>query len=124
MRIRSVLYVAACLAVAAAGFVVPAVAPAEEAAPQRTRVVFPVENFNETSGIRDIVGYRYDPPGCEASTAVVLQHGLSYTKEVWDIPGYSVAVPLARAGYTTVAIDRLGRMAAWLRSRPGTPPCS
>ncbi|MGH9284006.1 MAG: alpha/beta hydrolase, partial [Acidimicrobiales bacterium] len=44
----------------------------------------------------------------KASTVVLLQHGLSYHKEAWDFPGYSVAQPLARAGYAVVAIDRLG----------------
>jgi pimeloyl-ACP methyl ester carboxylesterase len=35
-------------------------------------------------------------------------HGLSYTKESWDFPGYSVAQRLAEAGYAVVAFDRLG----------------
>jgi pimeloyl-ACP methyl ester carboxylesterase len=39
---------------------------------------------------------------------VLLMHGLSYTKESWDFPGYSVAQKLAEAGYASFAIDRLG----------------
>jgi pimeloyl-ACP methyl ester carboxylesterase len=35
-------------------------------------------------------------------------HGLSYTKEAWDFPGYSVARKIAEAGYAVFAIDRLG----------------
>ena len=105
---RRVVHVTACLAVIALGFALPAPAPAEQAL-VRSRVVYQVENPQETSGLRDIVGYRYDPPGCaQPKTVVLLQHGLSYTKEAWDFPGYSVAQPLARAGYSVVAIDRLG----------------
>ena len=115
--LRRAVHVTACLAVAALGFALPGVAPAEDVSDviertgglTRSRVVFPVENPQETQGLRDIVGYRYDPPGCaRAKTVVVLQHGLSYTKEAWDFPGYSVAQPLAQAGYAVVAIDRLG----------------
>jgi pimeloyl-ACP methyl ester carboxylesterase len=74
---------------------------------QRQPVSFKVGNPQENGTVRTIAGYRYDPP-CKASTVVLLQHGLSYTKEAWDFPGYSVARPLAEAGFTVVAIDRLG----------------
>jgi len=74
---------------------------------QRRAVRFEVANQQEGGPARTISGYRYDPP-CKASTVVLLQHGLSYTKEAWDFPGYSVARPLAQAGYGVVAIDRLG----------------
>jgi pimeloyl-ACP methyl ester carboxylesterase len=102
---RRLAYVLVCLTAAAGGFLVPAAAPAESG-PERRPVAFRVENPDE-SGDRRIVGYRYDP-ACSASTVVLLQHGLSYTKEVWDVPGHSVAQPLAAAGYSVVAIDRLG----------------
>jgi pimeloyl-ACP methyl ester carboxylesterase len=73
----------------------------------RRPVTFEVGNPQENGAVRTVAGYRYDPP-CKASTVVLLQHGLSYTKEAWDFPGYSVARPLAEAGYAVVAIDRLG----------------
>jgi dienelactone hydrolase len=66
-----------------------------------------VGNPDEQGTKRTIVGYRYHP-ACKPSTLVLLQHGLSYHKEAWDFPGYSVAQPLANAGYAVVAIDRLG----------------
>jgi pimeloyl-ACP methyl ester carboxylesterase len=63
---------------------------------------------NPVDGLRyRLAGVRYDPP-CMASTVVLLIHGLSYTKEMWDVPGYSVAQPFAHAGYSVVIIDRLG----------------
>jgi pimeloyl-ACP methyl ester carboxylesterase len=74
---------------------------------ERQAVSFEVGNPQESGTVRTIAGYRYDPP-CKASTVVLLQHGLSYTKEVWDFPSYSLARPLAAAGYAVVAIDRLG----------------
>jgi pimeloyl-ACP methyl ester carboxylesterase len=58
-------------------------------------------------GRYQLAGVRYDP-ACVASTVVLLIHGLSYTKEVWDVPGYSVAQPFAHAGYSVVILDRLG----------------
>jgi pimeloyl-ACP methyl ester carboxylesterase len=73
----------------------------------RTDVSFTVTNLEELGGERQIHGYRVDPP-CEAKTVVLLQHGLSYTSEAWDFPGYSYARTLTRAGYAVVAIDRLG----------------
>lgn len=73
----------------------------------RQSVQFEVGNPQESGAVRTIAGYRYDPP-CKASTVVLLQHGLSYTGDAWDFPGYSVARPLAEAGYAVVAIDRLG----------------
>ena len=100
-------YVIVCLAVMAGGFLVPAAAPAGTGLVRRP-VSFTVSNMQESRGSRPIVGYRYDPPGCKASTVVLLQHGLSYTKEAWDFPGYSVAQKLAGAGYAVIAIDRLG----------------
>ncbi|MGH9038023.1 MAG: alpha/beta hydrolase [Acidimicrobiia bacterium] len=108
---RTLAHVAVCLVVAALGFAAPGVAPADEVGDvvemsSSHRVVFTVENPQERAE-RSIVGYRYDPP-CQASTVVLLQHGLSYHKEAWDTPGYSVARPLAAAGYAVVAIDRLG----------------
>ncbi|MGH9005502.1 MAG: alpha/beta hydrolase, partial [Acidimicrobiia bacterium] len=109
---RTLSHVAVCLAAIAAGFAIPGVAPAGEyhSAVLLSRgpspVSFTVENPQE--GVeRTIAGYRYDPV-CTGSTVVLLQHGLSYHKEAWDWPGYSVAQQLAEAGYAVVAIDRLG----------------
>jgi pimeloyl-ACP methyl ester carboxylesterase len=104
---RRLGYVVVCLAVMAGGFLVPAPAPAGPGLVRRP-VQFTVYNTLETRGFRIIVGYRYDPPGCKPSTVLLLQHGLSYTKEAWDFPGHSWAQPLAEAGYSVVAIDRLG----------------
>jgi pimeloyl-ACP methyl ester carboxylesterase len=73
----------------------------------RQRVEFTVENPAEFGKARRIVGYRYDT-FCQSPTAILLMHGLSYTKEAWDFPGYSVARKLAAAGYAVFAIDRLG----------------
>jgi pimeloyl-ACP methyl ester carboxylesterase len=112
---RRISHVLVCLAVIPLGFVVPGIAPADELVARgclRNRpggpcqVEFAVENPQERAP-RTIVGYRYDP-SCTASTVVLLQHGLSYHKEAWDFPGYSVAQPLARAGYAVIAVDRLG----------------
>jgi pimeloyl-ACP methyl ester carboxylesterase len=101
---RRLSFVLVCLAAAAAGaFLLPATAGS---GPERRPVAFNVRNPHQ-SGQQRIAGYRYDP-ACRPSTVVLLQHGLSYTKEAWDFPGYSVARPLAEAGYAVVAIDRLG----------------
>jgi pimeloyl-ACP methyl ester carboxylesterase len=106
---RRLLYVMVCMATAVAGFALPGTAPAltRGVGPVRQRVEFSVRNPAENGATRTIVGYRYDP-FCTATTAVVLMHGLSYTKESWDVPGYSVAQKLAAAGYAVIAIDRLG----------------
>lgn len=74
---------------------------------ERSKVVFKVTNLSEPGATRLVHGYRIDP-SCKASTAVLLQHGLSYTGEAWDFPGYSYARKIAGAGYTVVAVDRLG----------------
>lgn len=52
-------------------------------------------------------GFRVDPP-CDADTAVVFVHGLSYTGEAWDVDGYSYTRILAEHGYATFAHSRLG----------------
>src|SRR5262249_54408172 len=82
----------------------------------RTPVVFQVTNAEEGGAQREIHGFRVDPP-CAAPSVVLLQHGLSYTAEAWDFDpdaGYSYARTLASAGYTVVAIDRLGYGASTL----------
>jgi pimeloyl-ACP methyl ester carboxylesterase len=73
----------------------------------RRDVSFAVTNLMELGAPHEIHGFRIDP-ACKADTVVLLQHGLSYTSEAWDHPGYSYARSLAGAGYTAVAIDRLG----------------
>jgi pimeloyl-ACP methyl ester carboxylesterase len=95
--------------VALGAIVAAVVAPGaiSTAEPQRRPISFQVSNPQEDGKQRTIAGYRYDPP-CKASTVILLQHGLSYSGEAWDFPGYSVARPLAAAGYAVVAIDRLG----------------
>lgn len=84
----------------------PAVASPQDGL-KRSEVTFKVTNLNESGAARQVHGYRVDPP-CKTSTAVLLQHGLSYTGEAWDFPGYSYARKIAAAGYTVFAIDRLG----------------
>jgi len=106
---RRLLYVALCMVTTLAAFVVPSRAPAATRGVGliRQRVEFTVKNPTENGASRQIVGYRYDT-FCTSPTAVLLMHGLSYTKEAWDFPGYSVAQKLAGAGYAVFAIDRLG----------------
>jgi pimeloyl-ACP methyl ester carboxylesterase len=102
---RRLSYVFVCLAAASGAFLAPTAAPAEPRL-ERRPVAFTVQNPH-MSGDQRIAGYRYEP-ACKPPTVVLLQHGLSYTKAAWDFPGYSVAKPLAEAGYAVVAIDRLG----------------
>jgi pimeloyl-ACP methyl ester carboxylesterase len=112
---RRVLYVVVCMVVTVAGFAVTGEAPAATRAISQERgvgllkpaVEFTVKNPDEGGHARRIAGYRYDT-FCESPTAVLLMHGLSYTKEAWDFPGYSVARKIAEAGYAVFAIDRLG----------------
>lgn len=106
---RRLLYVVVCMVAMVAGFALPGEAPAQTRGVGLLRqpVEFTVENPAEGGTARQIVGYRYDT-FCNSPTAILLMHGLSYTKEAWDFPGYSVAQKLAEAGYAVVAIDRLG----------------
>lgn len=106
---RRLLYVALCMVAVVAGFALPGRAPAQTRGVGLVKqpVEFMVENPAEGGTVRRIAGYRYDT-FCQSPTAVVLMHGLSYTKEAWDFPGYSVAQTIAEAGYATFAIDRLG----------------
>ena len=106
---RRVLHVAICMVVTVAGFAVTGSAPAQTRGVGLVRkpVEFTVMNTQEGNAARKLVGYRYDG-FCESKTAVLLLHGLSYTKESWDFPGYSVAQEIAKAGYTVFAYDRLG----------------
>jgi pimeloyl-ACP methyl ester carboxylesterase len=106
---RRLLYVALCMVAAVSAFALPSSAPAQTRGVGLIRqpVEFTVENPAEGGTARRIVGYRYDT-FCTSPTVVLLMHGLSYTKESWDFPGYSVAQKVAEAGYAVVAIDRLG----------------
>ncbi len=71
--------------------------------------------FEDVPPVRATVrGYRYRPvtaPKCDDSVLLLL-HGVSQGAYAWDLPvdshRYSVARPLAAAGYPVVAIDRLG----------------
>ena len=71
--------------------------------------------FEDVAPVRaEIHGYRYVPaavPNCRDSVLLLL-HGVSQGAYAWDLPvdsfRYSVARPLASAGYPVVAIDRLG----------------
>jgi pimeloyl-ACP methyl ester carboxylesterase len=96
---RRLFAAAAALALA----VVPAV-PGR--AVQRVERHYGVRNLG---GIRvhTLHGFEVTPP-CGADTVILLLHGLSYTSEAWDFPGYSYARILAERGYAVVAIDRLG----------------
>jgi pimeloyl-ACP methyl ester carboxylesterase len=113
--VRRLLYVVVCMVVTMAGFTVTSKAPAETRAISQERgvglirqpVEFTVANPDEGGAARRIAGYRYDT-FCASPTAVLLLHGLSYTKEAWDFPGYSVARTIAEQGYAVFAVDRLG----------------
>jgi len=89
------------MVVTVTGFAFTTSAPAETRGVGLVRrpVEFTVMNSAEGNRARRIVGYRYDT-FCQSSTVVLLMHGLSYTKESWDFPGYSVAQKIAEAGYT------------------------
>jgi pimeloyl-ACP methyl ester carboxylesterase len=106
---RRLLYVVVCMVVTAGGFALSGTAPAATRGVGliKQRVEFTVTNPAENGASHQIVGYRYDTY-CTSPTAVLLMHGLSYTKETWDFPGYSYAQKLAEAGYAVIAIDRLG----------------
>ena len=106
---RRLLYVVVCMVVTAGGFALSGTAPAATRGVGliKQRVEFTVTNQAENGATHQIVGYRYDTY-CNSPTAVLLMHGLSYTKETWDFPGYSYAQKLAEAGYAVIAIDRLG----------------
>lgn len=80
------------------------------AAPARastSAVTFTVDSLHEPGVTRTIHGTLFEP-ACAASTVVLLQHGLSYTRRAWDRPGYSVVQPLVDAGFAVVTVDRLG----------------
>ena len=72
----------------------------------RTDVTYQLTNLND--GAEHAVHGYLREASCDADTVVLLQHGLSYTAEAWDVPGYSYAEIFAEAGYDVVAIDRLG----------------
>lgn len=80
--------------------------PAANADIDGTPVEFAVSNVH-TLASATIHGTRFDP-GCASTSAIVLMHGLSYTRAAWNVPGYSVVEPLLEAGITVFTIDRLG----------------
>lgn len=83
--------------------------PAAGASPEVVRTDADVEVVNPADGeTYTLDGYRVSPAGCEPRVAVLLLHGLSYTGEAWDVPGYSYARILGAAGYDVYALDRLG----------------
>jgi len=86
-------------------------APAMAGDAVRRPVSFSVHNPAEFGVIRQVSGYRIDPPACTARSVVLLQHGLGFDSRAWDFApdqGYSYARTLADAGYSVVAIDKLG----------------
>src|SRR5437879_1013520 len=72
-----------------------------------TRVAFEVHNSADNNRAYRVVGTLYRAR-CRATSVVLLQHGLSYTGDAWNVDGYSVARALTEAGYDVVAIDKLG----------------
>ena len=109
---RRLQYVVACMVITMSGFAAAGRAPAAESPTRgvgllKQRVEFTVSNSAENGVTHQIVGFRMDT-FCTSPTAILLMHGLSYTKEAWDFPGYSYAQKLAEAGYAVFAIDRLG----------------
>ena len=112
------------------------------AAPARTceNVRVPVGGSDTT-----LFGRMCQPRGERPRVVQLLVHGITYTAEYWDTPGhrgrYDYSAALNRAGYATLAVDRLGsgrssrppaarvdldahvktlgRTVRWLRSRQG-----
>lgn len=112
-QLRSFIVGGTLLAAASAGL--PS-ARADNGPLVRAPVTYQVTDPAARSVEREIRGFRIDPP-CAATSVVLLQHGLSYSSEAWDFrpeQGYSYARTLAAAGYTVVAIDRLGYGASYL----------
>jgi pimeloyl-ACP methyl ester carboxylesterase len=72
-----------------------------------TKVVFEVRNSADGNAAYRVVGSLHRAR-CRATSVVLLQHGLSYTGDAWNVDGYSVARALTEAGYDVVAIDKLG----------------
>jgi len=72
-----------------------------------TKVAFEVTNSADNNAAYRVVGTLHRAR-CRATSVVLLQHGLSYTGDAWNIDGYSVARALTDAGYDVVAIDKLG----------------
>lgn len=70
-------------------------------------ITFTVDSLQEPGVQRTIHGTLHEP-ACAASTVVLLQHGLSYTRRAWDRPGFSVVQPLLDKGFAVVTVDRLG----------------
>ena len=69
----------------------------------------------ENEGTRQeerVAATRCLPQRAARSTVLILLHGGTYTRSYWDLPYrpeiYSFVRWAARAGYTTVAVDRLG----------------
>lgn len=83
------------------------VGPAAPVRASTQEVTFTVDSLQEPGVTRTISGTLHQP-ACDATTVVLLQHGLSYTRRAWDRPGLSVVDPLVAAGFAVVTIDRLG----------------
>lgn len=87
--------------------------PVSPAMASTVGVAFTVDSLHEPGVTRTIHGTLFTP-ACDASTVVLLQHGLSYTRAAWDRPGYSVVDSLVAAGFAVVTVDRLGYGASTL----------
>jgi pimeloyl-ACP methyl ester carboxylesterase len=72
-----------------------------------TKVEFEVHNSADNNAAYRVLGTLHRAR-CRATSVVLLQHGLSYTGDAWNVDGYSVARALTEAGYDVVAIDKLG----------------
>jgi pimeloyl-ACP methyl ester carboxylesterase len=75
-------------------------------------VKVPVTLVPGTPADQTIYGQLCSPAGGPSKVLQVLVHGVTYDHHYWDLPGfggrYSYVRYMAAAGYSTLAIDRIG----------------
>jgi pimeloyl-ACP methyl ester carboxylesterase len=98
----AVAIVAGALALPSAHATTPFLGAAHGAA-----VHYSVQDSADGGAVHRIAGTVFHT-ACTASTVVLLQHGLSYMGDAWNVNGYSVVRALTDAGYDVVTIDKLG----------------
>jgi pimeloyl-ACP methyl ester carboxylesterase len=109
---RRLLATAAAAAMAVLGVAIPASAAPEhvDASPQCRTVTIPMTLTNGAKA--HLSGQYCAPPGPRPAVVQLLVHGFSYNHDYWDSwPGstsYGYVGDAVRAGYATLAIDRLG----------------
>lgn len=92
--------------------VAPSAAAGDDDDPSCSSVTFSVFLDGSTPPAYHIVGQLCRPRHGRADAVQVLVHGASYSKIYWDFPfqpqHYSYVLRATRAGFATLAIDRLG----------------